>query len=158
MDSRLTADEYLTERVEQYRCWYDAKARRAKRWHHALRLGPVVAAAAVPPLAIAGQAGTGIAVAVLAVGVVILGAAESFLAFGDRWRNYRATEQYLQMESFYYRARAGPYRNLDEPEAFRRLVERAERAIGFENAATLHAMTLAPEGRLNGGSDRSPDS
>ena len=46
----MTADEYLTERVQQYEDWYDRKTSKMKKWYLRLTGTAVVASALVPVL------------------------------------------------------------------------------------------------------------
>ncbi len=143
-------EEYLVRRVDQYRAWYDGRARACKRGYLWIRSCTLAAAGMVTLLAGWSRAPRS-AAAALSVVVLVATALESVLHLREQWKNYRFTEQHLDKERFLFLARAGPYRGLDRHQAFLRLVERVEWAIAAENSTTLSTMTLAPEIRANGG-------
>jgi len=52
------------------------------------------------------------AATIISLAVVILVSLESVYHFGDQWRNYRTTEQFLMREKVLFRTGDGPYRGL----------------------------------------------
>ena len=120
-----TVRDYLRDRVEQYRGWYDARARKSKRWHLRLRVTGLVLGVAVPPLILLDGLADYITSGLSAVVVLTL-ALDGVLRFREQWENYRYTEQYLDREKQLFLAAAGPYRGLDGESAFTRFVERVE--------------------------------
>lgn len=139
-----TASDYLRDRVEQYRNWYDMRARRSKGWYLRLRVGGLLAGVAVPVLfVVPGNTArsAGIFASVL---VVLTIALDGVLRLREQWENYRYTEQYLDREKHLFLARAGPYRGLVAETAFLTFVERVEWAIAAENSTTLATLALAP--------------
>jgi hypothetical protein len=143
--AKLSAETYIAERLKQYQGWYDAKAVRCKRQYLQMRGASVVAAAIVPVLVNTSFEARDVVATVLSLIVVVLVSLESVLHYREQWKNYRSTEQYLGREEMMFRSGVGPYAGLDNEEARRLLVERAEEAIASENAATLNTMTLAGE-------------
>jgi hypothetical protein len=110
-----------------------------------MRAASVVGAAVVPvivnlPLPLMNFAAT-----IISLAVVILVSLESVYHFGDQWRNYRTTEQFLMREKVLFRTGDGPYRGLKKEAAFSLLVERCEAQISAENSATLKVLVVAAQ-------------
>jgi Protein of unknown function (DUF4231) len=147
----MAVDSYLDQRVEQYRAWYDKRARRCKAWHLRLRVTGLVAGVAAPVLVNVPGVLAQVGATVTALTVVLTLALEAVLHLREQWRNYRYTEQYLDKERFLFMTAAGPYRGMAPEHAFARFVERVESAIASENSTTLATLSLSPEIRVNGG-------
>jgi Protein of unknown function (DUF4231) len=147
--SEMTPEQYLAQRLQQYIDWYDGKSISAKRHCLQIRAGSVVGAAIVPVLANItlpiSPSTPRILTTLVSLGVVILVSLESVFHFGDQWKNYRSTEQFLSREKVLFVTGEGPYRGLEPPRAFSLLVDRCEGQIAAENSATLKVMTIAPQ-------------
>ncbi|WP_327105744.1 DUF4231 domain-containing protein [Nonomuraea glycinis] len=141
----LAPTEYIEQRLEQYRSWYDGKAIKTKALHLRLRTLAVVGAAVVPVLVNIDLPYVEIATTLISLMVVILVSLESVYHYREQWKNYRSTEQALGHELFRYKTRTGVFEGLDDESAFKTLVERVENAIASENASTLSTMTLASQ-------------
>jgi hypothetical protein len=110
----------------------------------------VVGAAIVPvvtniPFPWGGSIVPRILTTVISLLVVILVSLESVYHFGEQWKNYRSTEQFLSREKVLFHAHEGPYRESDPEKAFAVLVQRCEAQIAAENAATLNVMAVAKQ-------------
>jgi hypothetical protein len=141
----MSPEEYMAERLDQYQQWYDKKSIGAKSKYMGMRAASVVGAAIVPvivnlPVPYASYAAT-----IISLAVVIVVSLESVYHFGDQWRNYRSTEQFLLREKILFRTADGPYRGLDKDSAFLPLVERCEAQISAENSATLNVLVVAAQ-------------
>lgn len=143
MDTARERD-YLRDRVEQYRTWYDARARACKRWHLRLRVLALSAAAALPGILGLDVRQAVPAATIVSVLLVLVLGLDSVLRLREQWENYRYTEQYLDREKYLYLTSAGHYRGLSAEGAFLQFVERVEWAIAAENSATLATLALAP--------------
>jgi hypothetical protein len=137
----MTPEEYIDERLNQFREWYDLKAKRAKKLYQWMRAVTVVSGAIVPVLINLPIKNIDFFTTLVSLLVVVLISLESVFHFREQWKNYRATEQLLAKEYFNFVTGEGPYRNQDEKEAFLNFVERVENAIASENASTLNVMT-----------------
>ena len=151
-DLLLSPDRYIQERVKQYQGWYDKKSVTAKSRYLKMRAFSVIGGGLVPvlvnidvPFLIGGVSAMQILVTLISLLVVISVSLESVFHYREQWKNYRSTEQLLGHETFRFRARIGPYEDLDADMAFKQFVERVEDAIAAENTATLNVMTLAAE-------------
>jgi len=148
--SSMTPEEYIDERLNQFREWYDKKAVRAKKYYQWMRAITVVGGAVVPVIInlpyevkITKNITT-----IISLIVVVLISLESVFHFREQWKNYRSTEQLLAKEYFNFVAGEGPYRNQDEKKAFLDFVDRVENAIASENASTLNVMTTLSEKKV----------
>jgi hypothetical protein len=144
----MTPAEYLAQRVEQYITWYDAKAVTTKSKYLQNRAASVVGGALVPVLVNISLPYLSYLTTALSLTVVVLVSLESVYHYREQWKNYRSTEQYLSREKFLYLAGEGPYKKMEQRDAFILFVERVEAAIESENASTLNAMTLASQSSL----------
>lgn len=136
--SSMTPEEYIDERLNQFREWYDKKAVIAKRNYQWMRAVTVIGSAVVPVLVNLPLDENAIRYLTTAVSlvVVILISLESVFHFREQW---------LAKEYFNFVTGEGPYRNQDEKEAFLNFVDRIENAIASENASTLNVMTTLSE-------------
>lgn len=137
----ITQTEYIDERLNQFREWYDFKAVRAKKLYQWMRATTVIGGAIVPVLINSPIQNVDIITTLISLLVVILISLESVFHFREQWKNYRATEQLLAKEYFNFVAGEGSYRNKKPEEAFLDFVDRVENAIASENASTLNVMT-----------------
>jgi hypothetical protein len=143
--SSMTPEEYIDERLNQFREWYDKKAAKAKKNYLWMRTTTVVGGALVPVLINLNIPYISLMTTIISLLVVVLISLESVFHFREQWKNYRSTEQLLAKEYFHFVTAEGPYRNKGEKEAFLDFVDRVENAIASENASTLNVMTTVSE-------------
>jgi len=143
----MSAEEYISQRVEQFQKWYDAKAIQAKSRYLRSRIIAVTGAAIVPVVAnaIPDPAITRYATTIISLIVSLTVALEGVYHFGDQWKNYRSTEQLLSREKFLFRAGEGPYEETEPARALPLRVERCEAQIAAENSATLNVIAPAAQ-------------
>ncbi len=120
MPAQANVEELILQRMK----WYDAHAHRAYFLFVGSKAVQIVAAAAIPLLAL-GKVSPYVTAAVGAIVAVAIGLGE-LLRFHEKWINYRATCEALRDELFLYEAQAGPYAR---PGAS--TTQLAERAFGF---------------------------
>jgi hypothetical protein len=149
MFKNMQADEYINRRVEQFQSWYDAKAVRAKTADLIIRTAAVVGAVIVPVIAnltVPGLEPYKIgAITIISLMVSLAVVLDGVYHFGDQWRNYRSTEQFLSREKFLFQTGKGPYIDLDAEAAFVLFIERCEAQIFAENSATLNVIATAAQ-------------
>jgi hypothetical protein len=143
----MKADDYIQQRVNQFAGWYDKKAVAAKSAYLRLRTLAVVGALIVPIVANLNFAGyesykTPV-ITLLSLMVSISVALDGVYHFGDQWKNYRSTEQFLTRESVLFQTGEGPYKSMVNDDAFLLFVERCEGQIASENSATLNVIISA---------------
>lgn len=153
--SKDNSADYIEDRIEQYRQWYDSKAIKMKSNYLRSRIATAVSAVLIPVIAnmslskaMFGETYDVSKLLVTALGllVAVLVALEGVLHHREQWKNYRTTEQYLQTQKQLFLHRIGDYKSLDDGEAFKLLVGRAEAAIAEENAITLNVLArVEPE-------------
>jgi Protein of unknown function (DUF4231) len=144
----MSADQYLVERVDQFQSWYDGKAVIHKRLFQRLRTISVVGAVIVPVVANSfpeHPSATRWLTTAISLIVSVSVALDSAFHFGDQWKNYRSTEQFLSREKFLFRTGNGSYKGKPPDEAFEILVDRCENQIAAENSATLNVISTAAE-------------
>ena len=141
----MTADEYVAERLNQYQDWYDKKSVGAKKQYLRIRVSAVVGALIVPVVAnvIPDPTVARYVTTLVSLIVSIVVGLDSIYHFGDQWKNYRATEQFLGREKVMFRTGEGPYKGMDPAQAFATLVDRCETQIAAENSATLNVIAPA---------------
>ncbi len=144
MNQIQNADDYINKRVTQYQDWYNTKAIACKFRYFAMRTVAVVGGVVVPVLVNLTFRYHSYVSTLVSVLVAASIALESVYHFREQWKNYRSTEQFLGHEQVYFRTGTGPYEKLSgEQERYKTLIDRVEKAIASENAATLDVMTLA---------------
>jgi hypothetical protein len=143
MFKSMKAEDYVAQRVDQFQGWYDAKAVRAKATYLQFRIAAVVGAVLVPVAAnspVISSEWRTIVTTFISLVVSVVVALDSVYHFGDQWRNYRSTEQFLSREKFLFQTGEGPYKDVDLELALQLLVERCEAQISAENSATLNVI------------------
>jgi len=114
--------------------WAEQRATQARRAYYALRMTAILGGVLVPALVSLniGQAGAEVvrwitfAVSLL---VAMAIATEEFFHFGDRWRHYRQTAEWLKEEGWEFLQRTGDYRNRTHEEGFPSFARRIERLV-----------------------------
>lgn len=129
-----TAEHATLERLEDEIRWYDEKSARSQRLFKWLKFTEIVAAAAIPLLAVF-DAPTA-AAAVLGGVILVLEGLQHVNQYQSNWTTYRTTCEALKHEKFLYLARAGPY---DGENPHPLLAERIEGLISQENAMWVSA-------------------
>ena len=133
------ADEYIQQRLEQYRTWYDRRAVSCKWRYLAMRSATLLLAGSVTVLANVREFSfAGPSITMAGALVVVLLALENLFRYQEQWKNYRCTEQFLGHERFRFETGIGVYDGVSGHDAFLLLAARVEAAIAAENATTLH--------------------
>ena len=147
MFKSMSPEEYINKRLTDQANWYNGKAAYYKRRFFVFRVlasvGAIlvpVAANVIPDFQISKYVTT-----LTGLMVSIAVAVDTIYRFGDQWKNYRSTEQFLSRERFLFQTGEGPYKTSDAEEAFVLLVERCEGQIAAENSATLNVIVTATQ-------------
>jgi hypothetical protein len=143
MFKTMSAEKYIPERLDQFQSWYDGKAVSAKKWYFRLRITSVIGAALVPIAAnvIVDPTTARYVTTVISLIVSLAVALDGVFHYGDQWKNYRSTEQFLSREKFLFQTGEGPYKEAEPEKAFSLLVDRCETQIAAENSATLNVIS-----------------
>lgn len=151
-DLENNIEQYIKDRLDQYRDWYDSKAVTAKKRYLNSRiwsaisavLVPIITNISLPELTLCNGFIIDISktlATILSTIVALLIALEGVLHYREQWKNYRTTEQYLTAQKNIFLNKVGDYKPLSKEEAFELLVDRVEQAITEENAVTLNVLT-----------------
>lgn len=153
MFKTMSADEYITKRVDQFSGWYDSKAVTAKSAYLKTRTFSVIGSLLVPVLTNLSlqpfELYKPYLITVISLTVSILVALDGIYHFADQWKNYRSSEQFLSREKFLFLTGEGSYKDLESDAAFILFVERVESQIAAENSATLNVIASAPQSSIN---------
>jgi hypothetical protein len=126
----MNTDNPTIERLEDQIAWYDRKSNANQRLFKWLKVIQIVAAAIIP-FAV-GIEVTAYIPGGLGVLIVILEGLQSLNQYQRNWTIYRSTCEELKHEKYLWLAKAGPYLNLENPDAL--LAERVESLISREHA------------------------
>jgi hypothetical protein len=159
MFKTMGADEYIQKRVDQFCQWYDKKAVNAKGHYLRTKTTSVVGALIVPIVANLNFASAfepykTAAITIISLIVSVCVALDGVYHFGDQWKNYRSTEQFLSREKFLFQTGEGLYKGHAPDEAFLQFVERCEAQIASENSATLNVIVNANQSASNASGSR----
>jgi hypothetical protein len=114
--------------------WYDRKSSENQRHYKQIKVAQLVLAGSIPVFALVGATWGRWVTAILGASVAILEGIQQLGQYNNLWVTYRATAEQLKHEKFLFLARSGPYRNLREEEALKRLAERIEEQVSTEHA------------------------
>ncbi|MCB0282548.1 MAG: DUF4231 domain-containing protein [Calditrichaeota bacterium] len=151
----MTAEEYINERFNPMRGWYDKKAGSTKNLYLRMRAASVIGGAVVPVLINIHfdfayfETVIDVITTAISLMVVVFVSLESVFHFREQWKNYRSTEQLLANEYFKFASGEGPYNVKEQREAFLKFVNRIESAIERESASTLNVMTTVTEQKVD---------
>lgn len=133
--------DYLTERVERQREWYEKKANENKKVFVSYQTRIIILGALIPlivafentvPLWL--QPYGGPVTAVISAIIAIYAGLDKLNQPQPNWFNYRANEEALKKEESFYKYKAGPYKGLGDTEASVLFVERVESIISADIA------------------------
>jgi Protein of unknown function (DUF4231) len=147
MYKSMTADKYISDRIDDQCGYYDKSAAKYKTRHFVMRRTAVIGAALVPillnvPFGILDPYSK-VPATLVSLVVTIIVALETVDRYGDQWKNFRSTYEFLKSEKFHFQTGEGVYRGMDGEAAFMMLVERCESRIAMENSATLSIISSA---------------
>lgn len=129
----MTADEYVTSRLDDQIAWYDRKSGLNQRSYKSLRVIEIALATSIPFLTgFISETRPGFQIAVGAAGVVIavISGLLALNQYQENWIEYRTTCEALRNHRFKFLAGAHPY---DGDDAFVMLVDQVEGLIAKEN-------------------------
>ena len=147
--TKMTPEEYLSNRIDGQIKWYEHKSARNKRWYFNLQLTVIVCSGLIPvfvgysdspgfeKLKYLGGA--------LGALVSITGGILALKKYRENWRIYRASAEALQREKHLYFNRIGQYDLPDEAQVFKLFAANAEQIMSSENAMWTSARTAQTE-------------
>lgn len=133
-------EDYIEERLKKQKKWYEEKANENKKLFFNYQTVIIVLGATIPvivalesvikPLVEWGGPITAVISAIIAVYAGL----DKLKQPQPNWFNYRANEEMIKKEEWFYKYKAGIYRDLNEEEANNLLVERIENIISADIA------------------------
>ena len=152
-------NDYLEERVKKQRDWYEVKANENKKTFISYQTVIIVLGALIPVLVafesvipVLKNYGGPITALISAI-IVIYAGLDKLKQPQPNWFNYRANEESIKKEEWFYQYKAGPYKGVGENEAKILFIERIEGIISSDIARTTSVTEKKDE---NNGS-KSPD-
>jgi len=140
-------EEYIRERMFEYRKWADGKAVKAKFWFQWMRTVAVVGAAVVPVLVNVEFPYQRLATTLISLTVVTLARSSRCCTSGISGRTTARPSSSSRRSTSASPRGTESTRGWRRPQAFLRLVERIEGAIASENSSTLNVLTVASQPR-----------
>src|SRR4051812_40916998 len=127
------AEQYFEQDLKGQRRWYGERASTYKQRTQVLGL-IVIGAGAVTSFVQVFSPRPWVPVVTAALGtvVVLVEGWQRISRYGETWTAYRTASERLKREQRLYVNGAGPYRNVDEDEAYLRFVEAVEATIAEE--------------------------
>jgi hypothetical protein len=156
LDLPTLQKHFLRSRWLDQVVWLEERSDSARVCYYALRLTTVVGGVIVPALVslnvsgngpvsapgLAGIAGWG--TIILSLLVAIAAAVEELFHFGERWRHYRRTAEWLKSEGWQFFPLSGPYRRFaTHLEAYPAFAARLE--AGFQRDVDVYLTDVARE-------------
>lgn len=127
----------LNEQIQ----WYDTKSQYNQRWYKRLKIVEITSGALIT-LGAGFQWPYGV-IGSLGVLIILLEGIQNVCQLHHNWMSYRSTCEYLRKEKGLFFAKAGPYRDIDEPE--KALAERIEELISQEHSKWIKERKKAHE-------------
>jgi hypothetical protein len=133
---------YIEDRVTKQRKWYEAKATENKEEFLRFQTIIIILGASIPVLvAFESVAPTlkewgGPIAAVISGIIAICAGLDKLKQPQPNWFNYRANEEMMKKEEWFYKYKAGPYKGVDDEKAEILFVERIEAIISADIART----------------------
>ena len=136
--------DYLETRVKSQREWYEKKANENKKMFVSYQTRIIILGALIPVL-VAFESVVpllkdygGPITAVISAIISIYAGLDKLKQPQPNWFNYRANEESMKKEEWFYQYLAGPYKKLNKAEATTLFVERIESIISADIARTTN--------------------
>lgn len=133
LNSELTSDNYIEERVNRQIEWYDSKSKEAKKRYKIFTYVILISSAFIPlltNLAIE-QFGIKLIVSFLGVFTTLSQGIINLNDYNENWIEYRTVCETLKKEKYMFLAKSGVYNDTENP--YKYFVERIESIISQEN-------------------------
>lgn len=137
----------IMERLEDQIAWYDRKSLTNQRTYKRIKIVEILAAAAIPFLALLKLPYMPMVTGVLGVIITVLEGMLHLNQYHDLWIAYRSTCEALKHEKYTYLGKASPYNNVPDPHAL--LAERIESLVSQEHAKWASVQQEPGKGKGN---------
>jgi len=150
-------EEYLKQRVETQRKWYEAKATTNKKIFLKYQTIIIILGALIPVLIAFEnvfpelEAWGGPITAVIAAIIAVIAGLDKLKQPQPNWFNYRSNEETIKKEEWLFKYRAGQYKGLSDQDANQLLVERIESIISADIARVTNLNR--EEGKVGAGGE-----
>ena len=135
-------NKYLEERAIVQREWYEAKASENKKLFIKYQTIIIILGAVIPVLVVFESVVPflndygGPITALISAAISIFAALDKLIQPQPNWFNYRANEESLKKEEWWYKYLAGPYKGMSSEKADIMFIERVENIISSDIART----------------------
>lgn len=135
-------NSYLAERVSKQREWYEQKATKNKKKFISYQTIIIVLGAVIPVIVASESISStlkmygGPITALISAIISIYAGLDKLMQPQPNWFNYRANEEAIKKEEWFYKYKAGPYKRLSDIESKVLFVERIESIISADIART----------------------
>ena len=136
-------NDYLEERVKKQREWYESKANENKKAFMSYQTVVIVLGALIPVVVVFENVFTilkgygGIIAAIISAVISIAAGLDKLKQPQPNWFNYRANEEAIKKEEWFFKYKAGPYRKQNEEAAKILFIERIESIISADIARMI---------------------
>jgi len=132
--------------------WMEGRADHARNRYYLLRLTTIILGLIIPVLVglnIEGQPALLLRYAIVVMGllVAVSGALEEFFRYGERWRHYRHTVEWLKIEGWRFFQLSDPYGEFkNHASAYVKFADRVEEIIRRDVSVYISEIVRAKEG------------
>jgi hypothetical protein len=123
----MNDSNFTEQRLEELINWYDTKSLTNQRFYKVIKFFEIISAALIPAAAMF-KWPYGV-IGLLGLLVIVIEGIPNLYQFHRNWMSYRSTCEDLKKEKHFFHIKAGPYRDVDEPEKL--LAERIESLISY---------------------------
>ena len=148
-------DDYLEDRVKTQREWYENKANQNKKKFISYQTVIIILSALIPVLVAIENAIPvlkefgGPITAIISAVIAIYAGLDKLKQPQPNWFNYRANEESIKKEEWFYKYKAGPYKGIEEKEAKILFIERIESIISSDIARMTNVTEKEEKGSGN---------
>jgi hypothetical protein len=134
MNTQISPEEYLKNRVQDQIDWYDRKSGILKKRYRRMKAATILLGISIPVVVSLSNMADGLKYVAGGLGAIISGleGISGMLKDKDNYLAYRATREALMREKMLFTAAAGPYEKAQQ--AFARFVANCEGIMAHEHA------------------------
>ena len=129
---------YIKNRVINEIQWYSKKSSGNQKWYKRFMIMSLILSSAIPLVTVLSEELSTlhfkVIISVLGTGVTAISTIIALYSFKELWIQYRYNSEVLKSQLHCYFTRSGEYKDLEDNEAFNKLVEECEKQINDENS------------------------
>jgi hypothetical protein len=138
---KMQPEDYIRNRLVPHQRWYNSRYIRMKNRHYTLQAVTIVGGLLVAWLGMATLPGKDKVISILGLLVSISAAMDSMLKFRESWKVYNSIALNLDHERTTFQTRSGVYSDLNDEDAFRKLVTQVETYTRQSNMGLVDLLT-----------------